>query len=157
MQIFASGTDTPDVNLFASLSEAKVQKGTVVSSHHPRTVSGLYWGYSVRLASCLSKYLQGFSTLPGLPHQLFQVYWLHICSIHEHLFLRNLLSQRQLIRAASSHAANLRAKARGVDHPSHPPVLCPVLPLTIAPNVYVVAGDRSWCSPSPASASPFPW
>uniref|UniRef100_A0A669Q8V0 28S rRNA (uridine-N(3))-methyltransferase n=1 Tax=Phasianus colchicus TaxID=9054 RepID=A0A669Q8V0_PHACC len=34
--------------------ETKVRKGTVVSSHHPRTVSGLYWGYSVRLASCLS-------------------------------------------------------------------------------------------------------
>ncbi|XP_063209496.1 uncharacterized protein LOC134523914 [Chroicocephalus ridibundus] len=34
--------------------EAKVRKGVVVSSHHPRTVSGLYWGYSVRLASCLS-------------------------------------------------------------------------------------------------------
>uniref|UniRef100_A0A8B9ESV0 28S rRNA (uridine-N(3))-methyltransferase n=1 Tax=Anser cygnoides TaxID=8845 RepID=A0A8B9ESV0_ANSCY len=34
--------------------EAKVRKGIVVSSHHPRTVSGLYWGYSVRLASCLS-------------------------------------------------------------------------------------------------------
>ncbi|KFU90636.1 Uncharacterized protein C9orf114, partial [Chaetura pelagica] len=34
--------------------EAKVRKGTVVSSHHPRTVSGWYWGYSVRLASCLS-------------------------------------------------------------------------------------------------------
>ncbi|XP_048821949.1 putative methyltransferase C9orf114 homolog [Lagopus muta] len=34
--------------------ETKVRKGTVVSSQHPRTVSGLYWGYSVRLASCLS-------------------------------------------------------------------------------------------------------
>ncbi|NWH73309.1 CI114 methyltransferase, partial [Piaya cayana] len=34
--------------------EARVRKGTVVSSHHPRTASGLYWGYSVRLASCLS-------------------------------------------------------------------------------------------------------
>ncbi|KAM8996458.1 uncharacterized protein PRD47_013194 [Ara ararauna] len=34
--------------------EAKVRKGVVVSSQHPRTVSGLYWGYSVRLASCLS-------------------------------------------------------------------------------------------------------
>ncbi|KAI1232101.1 hypothetical protein IHE44_0007157 [Lamprotornis superbus] len=34
--------------------EAKVRKGTVVSSHHPREASGLYWGYSVRLASCLS-------------------------------------------------------------------------------------------------------
>ncbi|XP_006024397.1 putative methyltransferase C9orf114 homolog isoform X1 [Alligator sinensis] len=34
--------------------DCKTRKGTVVSSHHPRTVSGLYWGYSVRLASCLS-------------------------------------------------------------------------------------------------------
>ncbi|XP_042334897.1 putative methyltransferase C9orf114 homolog [Sceloporus undulatus] len=34
--------------------DSKTQKGTVVSSHHPRTVSGLYWGYTVRLASCLS-------------------------------------------------------------------------------------------------------
>ncbi|XP_061867296.1 putative methyltransferase C9orf114 homolog isoform X1 [Colius striatus] len=34
--------------------EAKVRKGTVVSSQHPRTAAGLYWGYSVRLASCLS-------------------------------------------------------------------------------------------------------
>lgn len=54
---------TAGVDLFASLSEAKVRKGTVVSSQHPRTVSGLYWGYSVRLASCLSEYLQGFSAL----------------------------------------------------------------------------------------------
>ncbi|NXR11652.1 CI114 methyltransferase, partial [Semnornis frantzii] len=34
--------------------EGKVRKGSVVSSQHPRTASGLYWGYSVRLASCLS-------------------------------------------------------------------------------------------------------
>ncbi|XP_077161258.1 28S rRNA (uridine-N(3))-methyltransferase isoform X3 [Paroedura picta] len=34
--------------------DSKMRKGTVVSSHQPRTVSGLYWGYSVRLASCLS-------------------------------------------------------------------------------------------------------
>ncbi|KAJ7307972.1 hypothetical protein JRQ81_008470 [Phrynocephalus forsythii] len=34
--------------------DSKTQKGVVVSSHHPRTVSGLYWGYTVRLASCLS-------------------------------------------------------------------------------------------------------
>ncbi|XP_060127048.1 putative methyltransferase C9orf114 [Zootoca vivipara] len=34
--------------------ESKTQKGVVVSSHQPRTTSGLYWGYSVRLASCLS-------------------------------------------------------------------------------------------------------
>ncbi|KAM3825536.1 putative methyltransferase C9orf114 isoform 1-T1 [Vipera latastei] len=34
--------------------ESKTQKGVVVSSQSPRTVSGLYWGYSIRLASCLS-------------------------------------------------------------------------------------------------------
>ncbi|CAM4568567.1 putative methyltransferase C9orf114 isoform X8 [Lepidochelys kempii] len=34
--------------------DSKIQKGTVVSSNHPRTVSGLYWGYNIRLASCLS-------------------------------------------------------------------------------------------------------
>ncbi|XP_044309048.1 putative methyltransferase C9orf114 homolog isoform X1 [Varanus komodoensis] len=33
---------------------SKTQRGTVVSSHQPRTASGLYWGYNVRLASCLS-------------------------------------------------------------------------------------------------------
>ncbi|XP_070811965.1 putative methyltransferase C9orf114 homolog [Pituophis catenifer annectens] len=35
-------------------AESKKEKGVVVSSQSPRTVSGLYWGYSVRLASCLS-------------------------------------------------------------------------------------------------------
>ncbi|XP_060106500.1 putative methyltransferase C9orf114 homolog isoform X2 [Heteronotia binoei] len=34
--------------------DSKTRKGTVVSSHQPRTASGLYWGYTVRLASCLS-------------------------------------------------------------------------------------------------------
>ncbi|XP_005992155.1 putative methyltransferase C9orf114 homolog isoform X2 [Latimeria chalumnae] len=34
--------------------EGKVHKGTVVAPHVPRTELGLYWGYSVRLASCLS-------------------------------------------------------------------------------------------------------
>ncbi|XP_048469725.1 putative methyltransferase C9orf114 homolog [Rhincodon typus] len=34
--------------------ESKALKGTVVPPHAPRTVSGLYWGYTVRLASCLS-------------------------------------------------------------------------------------------------------
>ncbi|KAH0615423.1 hypothetical protein JD844_004630 [Phrynosoma platyrhinos] len=47
--------------------DSKTQKGTVVSSHHPRTVSGLYWGYTVRLASCLSKHaLIVFGGLQGL-------------------------------------------------------------------------------------------
>uniref|UniRef100_A0A4W3HEF8 28S rRNA (uridine-N(3))-methyltransferase n=1 Tax=Callorhinchus milii TaxID=7868 RepID=A0A4W3HEF8_CALMI len=34
--------------------DSKVKKGTVVAPHLPRTRSGLYWGYTVRLASCLS-------------------------------------------------------------------------------------------------------
>uniref|UniRef100_A0A672RX34 28S rRNA (uridine-N(3))-methyltransferase n=1 Tax=Sinocyclocheilus grahami TaxID=75366 RepID=A0A672RX34_SINGR len=34
--------------------EGKVYKGVVVAPHVPRTEGGLYWGYSVRLASCLS-------------------------------------------------------------------------------------------------------
>ncbi|XP_052581275.1 putative methyltransferase C9orf114 homolog isoform X2 [Peromyscus californicus insignis] len=34
--------------------ECKTYKGTVVSSQDPRTKAGLYWGYTVRLASCLS-------------------------------------------------------------------------------------------------------
>uniref|UniRef100_A0A4W6D7H7 28S rRNA (uridine-N(3))-methyltransferase n=1 Tax=Lates calcarifer TaxID=8187 RepID=A0A4W6D7H7_LATCA len=34
--------------------ESKINKGVVVAPHVPRTEGGLYWGYSVRLASCLS-------------------------------------------------------------------------------------------------------
>ncbi|XP_072908462.1 putative methyltransferase C9orf114 homolog isoform X2 [Hemitrygon akajei] len=34
--------------------ESKRFKGTVVAPHVPRMESGLYWGYTVRLASCLS-------------------------------------------------------------------------------------------------------
>uniref|UniRef100_A0A671QI92 28S rRNA (uridine-N(3))-methyltransferase n=1 Tax=Sinocyclocheilus anshuiensis TaxID=1608454 RepID=A0A671QI92_9TELE len=37
--------------------EGKVYKGVVVAPHVPRTEAGLYWGYSVRLASCLSAVL----------------------------------------------------------------------------------------------------
>uniref|UniRef100_A0A8C9ZCK4 28S rRNA (uridine-N(3))-methyltransferase n=1 Tax=Sander lucioperca TaxID=283035 RepID=A0A8C9ZCK4_SANLU len=33
---------------------SKICKGAVVAPHLPRTEAGLYWGYSVRLASCLS-------------------------------------------------------------------------------------------------------
>ncbi|XP_047380405.1 putative methyltransferase C9orf114 homolog isoform X2 [Sciurus carolinensis] len=36
------------------LPECKTYRGTVVSSQDPRTKAGLYWGYTVRLASCLS-------------------------------------------------------------------------------------------------------
>ncbi|XP_038600521.1 putative methyltransferase C9orf114 isoform X3 [Tachyglossus aculeatus] len=36
------------------IPESKSHKGRVVSSQEPRTEAGLYWGYSVRLASCLS-------------------------------------------------------------------------------------------------------
>ncbi|XP_033951852.1 putative methyltransferase C9orf114 homolog [Pseudochaenichthys georgianus] len=35
-------------------NESKMCKGVVVAPHLPRTEGGLYWGYSVRLASCLS-------------------------------------------------------------------------------------------------------
>ncbi|KAM6984649.1 putative methyltransferase C9orf114 homolog [Aplochiton taeniatus] len=34
--------------------ESRLLKGVVVSPYKPRTEGGLYWGYSVRLASCLS-------------------------------------------------------------------------------------------------------
>ncbi|XP_029468732.1 putative methyltransferase C9orf114 homolog [Rhinatrema bivittatum] len=34
--------------------ENKVWKGVVVPPHYPRTEAGLFWGYRVRLASCLS-------------------------------------------------------------------------------------------------------
>ncbi|XP_017580710.1 putative methyltransferase C9orf114 homolog [Pygocentrus nattereri] len=34
--------------------ESRVHCGVVVAPHVPRTEGGLYWGYSVRLASCLS-------------------------------------------------------------------------------------------------------
>ncbi|XP_044634564.1 putative methyltransferase C9orf114 homolog isoform X1 [Equus asinus] len=36
------------------LPESKTCRGKVVSSQDPRTKAGLYWGYTVRLASCLS-------------------------------------------------------------------------------------------------------
>lgn len=36
-------------------AESRVYKGVVVAPHVPRTEGGLYWGYSVRLASCLSE------------------------------------------------------------------------------------------------------
>ncbi|XP_048200250.1 putative methyltransferase C9orf114 homolog isoform X2 [Perognathus longimembris pacificus] len=36
------------------LPDCKTYRGTVVSSQDPRTKAGLYWGYTVRLASCLS-------------------------------------------------------------------------------------------------------
>ncbi|XP_044124619.1 putative methyltransferase C9orf114 homolog [Bufo gargarizans] len=34
--------------------DRKVRKGIVVSPQHPRTEDAIYWGYRVRLASCLS-------------------------------------------------------------------------------------------------------
>ncbi|XP_071321314.1 putative methyltransferase C9orf114 homolog [Trachinotus anak] len=38
----------------AQNQESKIYQGAVVAPHVPRTEGGLYWGYSVRLASCLS-------------------------------------------------------------------------------------------------------
>lgn len=43
-------------SLSASSPESKTYRGKVVSSQDPRTKAGLYWGYTVRLASCLSKH-----------------------------------------------------------------------------------------------------
>lgn len=40
--------------MFLSSPDNKVFEGVVVAPHVPRTEGGLYWGYSVRLASCLS-------------------------------------------------------------------------------------------------------
>lgn len=45
--------------------ESKTYRGKVVSSEDPRTKAGLYWGYTVRLASCLSK--QSTSSCSGIP------------------------------------------------------------------------------------------
>lgn len=51
--------------------DSKVCKGTVVAPHVPRTKGGLYWGYTVRLASCLSAvftespYKQGYDLTIG--------------------------------------------------------------------------------------------
>ncbi|XP_026885787.1 putative methyltransferase C9orf114 homolog [Electrophorus electricus] len=42
------------VRIKSQNTESRVHKGVVVAPHVPRTEGGLYWGYSVRLASCLS-------------------------------------------------------------------------------------------------------
>ncbi|XP_055036872.2 putative methyltransferase C9orf114 homolog [Misgurnus anguillicaudatus] len=51
--------------------DSKVHQGSVVAPHVPRTLRGLYWGYSVRLASCLSSvftecpYKEGYDLTVG--------------------------------------------------------------------------------------------
>uniref|UniRef100_A0A1A7WAE7 28S rRNA (uridine-N(3))-methyltransferase n=1 Tax=Iconisemion striatum TaxID=60296 RepID=A0A1A7WAE7_9TELE len=51
--------------------ESRLQKGVVVAPHVPRTEGGLYWGYTVRLASCLSSvftespYKEGYDLTVG--------------------------------------------------------------------------------------------
>lgn len=100
------------------LSEAKVRKGTVVSSHHPRAVSGLYWGYSVRLASCLSEYPQRFSAWANTP--LLGLLAAHI-SFLDFFCLKGSLH----VQLAARWQSNLGLK-RGMNHPRHPPRLCPV-------------------------------
>ncbi|KAJ3605891.1 hypothetical protein NHX12_027934 [Muraenolepis orangiensis] len=42
------------VHLNKTQKQDKMLKGVVVPPHVPRTEGGVYWGYSVRLASCLS-------------------------------------------------------------------------------------------------------
>ncbi|XP_013862036.1 putative methyltransferase C9orf114 homolog [Austrofundulus limnaeus] len=51
--------------------ESRLYKGVVVAPHVPRTEGGLYWGYTVRLASCLSSvftqspYKEGYDLTVG--------------------------------------------------------------------------------------------
>ncbi|XP_028274499.1 putative methyltransferase C9orf114 homolog [Parambassis ranga] len=45
---------TVKLNKTQNQTENKVCKGVVVAPHVPRSEGGLYWGYTVRLASCLS-------------------------------------------------------------------------------------------------------
>uniref|UniRef100_A0A3Q3WAZ2 28S rRNA (uridine-N(3))-methyltransferase n=1 Tax=Mola mola TaxID=94237 RepID=A0A3Q3WAZ2_MOLML len=53
------------------IQESKHYKGVVVAPHVPRTEGSLYWGYSVRLASCLSAvfsespYKEGYDVTVG--------------------------------------------------------------------------------------------
>jgi len=54
----------PNVRVTVKMSpetadQKKYRKGAVVLPHVPRTVAGLYWGYSVRIAGSLSEVLTG--------------------------------------------------------------------------------------------------
>uniref|UniRef100_A0A1A8G0I3 28S rRNA (uridine-N(3))-methyltransferase n=1 Tax=Nothobranchius korthausae TaxID=1143690 RepID=A0A1A8G0I3_9TELE len=60
------------VKLNKTLNQAsRLHKGVVVAPHVPRTEGGLYWGYTVRLASCLSSvftespYKEGYDLTVG--------------------------------------------------------------------------------------------
>ncbi len=67
------------------VSDCKVHKGVVVAPHLPRTEGGLYWGYSVRLASCLSEFCPFIHLFPLVSsitfHQLVQlkIVFLYLC------------------------------------------------------------------------------
>uniref|UniRef100_A0A8C7HVH3 28S rRNA (uridine-N(3))-methyltransferase n=1 Tax=Oncorhynchus kisutch TaxID=8019 RepID=A0A8C7HVH3_ONCKI len=49
--------------------DGRLHKGVVVAPHKPRTEGGLYWGYSVRLASSLSRCIIYISSTSGCPHK----------------------------------------------------------------------------------------
>ncbi|XP_047228116.1 putative methyltransferase C9orf114 homolog isoform X2 [Girardinichthys multiradiatus] len=66
----------PDLRVTVKLNktqnqENRLYKGVVVAPHVPRTEGGLYWGYTVRLASCLSSvftespYKEGYDLTVG--------------------------------------------------------------------------------------------
>ncbi|KAM4719588.1 kynurenine--oxoglutarate transaminase 3-like [Anableps anableps] len=66
----------PDLRVTVKLNktqnqESRLYKGVVVAPHVPRTEAGLYWGYTVRLASCLSSvftespYKEGYDLTVG--------------------------------------------------------------------------------------------
>uniref|UniRef100_A0A8C9U253 28S rRNA (uridine-N(3))-methyltransferase n=1 Tax=Scleropages formosus TaxID=113540 RepID=A0A8C9U253_SCLFO len=46
-------------------TDSRFYKGVVVAPHVPRTEGGLYWGYSVRLASCLTDCSHGYDLTIG--------------------------------------------------------------------------------------------
>lgn len=72
------------------VSEGKLYNGRVVAPHVPRTEGGLYWGYSVRLASCLSEFFS-FIHLPRPP-------FMKLCSSSRDVFLQVQCSQSARIK-----------------------------------------------------------
>ncbi|XP_025025717.1 putative methyltransferase C9orf114 homolog isoform X4 [Python bivittatus] len=111
-------------------SESKTQKGVVISSQSPRTVSGLYWGYSVRLASCLSGTVKHFCirTLSGfcldnlslVIARLLKAAWSHFWAA---LFLHHqaLSLQNPRLRMATISPSGPRSEDPPWIRPLYPP------------------------------------
>lgn len=119
------------------LAEAKVRKGTVVSSHHPRAVSGLYWGYNVRLASCLSEYPQRFSAWALTP-------LLGLLAAHISFLEISCLKGSLHVQPAARWQSNFRAEMRY----EPPQSLSRTLPCNLHSPLLQMAAQQqemSWC------------